>query len=212
MTPTKSAASVEAKFLRGEVGIDGQSDAASADAKAEGEAKAALLRGNTWLGREFLTWLLFRSNGSEALCHVEGHGLIVTAPGGVTLRGSSHEVSELKAKGNGAAYAKAVRRALNEGLAVHVLALKLEWNGLAFEVTLDAEFLENRAVRLPTQSAEDEGALLADRLERQKQLGELIGALVNAFRSVRSKKSWSDEVEAMQHWASSAKPFPPSQA
>jgi hypothetical protein len=212
VSAAKSAAGVEAKFLRGELGIDGQSDAASAEEKAEGEAKAALLRGNTWLGREFLTWLLFRSNGSEGLCLVEGHPLVVAATGGITLRGSSHEVSELKAKGNGAAYAKTIRRALNEGLAVHILALKLEWNGLCFEVTLDAEFLDSRAVRLPTQAGEDEGTLLADRLERQKQLGELIAALVATFRAIRVEKSWSVEVEAMQRWASGGKSLPSRRA
>ena len=60
----------EAAFLRGDAGVDGVATDADGRDAAEVErdqAREQLLRGRTWLGRELLTWLLWRSEAGDPL-------------------------------------------------------------------------------------------------------------------------------------------------
>ena len=63
----------ERAFLRGEVGVDGAAVEEEKDESQKKLAKAqeALLRGRTWLGRECLTWLLWKSESTDAVLHVD---------------------------------------------------------------------------------------------------------------------------------------------
>ncbi|MFL5302090.1 MAG: hypothetical protein ACJ79R_17280, partial [Anaeromyxobacteraceae bacterium] len=105
----------EAAFLRGDVGVDGATEEETRDeAEAErAKAREQLLRGRTWLGRELLTWLLWRSEKDGALATLEGEGVEVLFVGRLTLRGARGDVTELIARGTQAPYAAQVRRALD---------------------------------------------------------------------------------------------------
>ncbi len=76
----------EAAFMRGDVGVDGAATEEKQDAAEveKGKAREALLRGKAYLGREFLTWLLWRSESGDPLTAFEKAGLTVlfTRPGG----------------------------------------------------------------------------------------------------------------------------------
>ena len=66
-------ASEESAFLRGDIGVDGQ---AVEEVKDEGELEQTkvmeeLVRGRTYLGREFLTWLLWRTNDAASLVTID---------------------------------------------------------------------------------------------------------------------------------------------
>jgi hypothetical protein len=64
----------EAKFLRGELGVDGQAaaDERTPEELEQAKAREALLRGRTWLGRECLTWLLWKSESTEPVTELDG--------------------------------------------------------------------------------------------------------------------------------------------
>ena len=86
----REEARAEAAFLRGDVGVDGGSTRGE-DEKDQAElerdrAREQFVRGRTWLGREFLTWLLWRSEPGDALLTHEGEGLTVLFAGRVVLR------------------------------------------------------------------------------------------------------------------------------
>ncbi len=204
----RDAARAEAAFLRGDVGVDGVATEADARDPAEvdrDKARDELLRGRTWLGRELLTWLLWRSESGDPLVEVEGAGLVVLFTGRITLRGIAGEVTELAARGAEAAYSAQVRRALDAGLLVHQARLRFtHGEGDAekvYEATIDAEHLDVRAAKLPELVAEEDDDRLLGRLFLAGQLSRFVDALVSAFLDERASGAWGKRtVPALKRW------------
>lgn len=194
----------EAAFLRGDVGLDGQATEQEQRDTAEVErdlAREQLLRGGTWLGRELLTWLLWRSEPGEPLLQHSKLELTVLFTGRVILRGVHGEVVELAAKGTLAPYSTHVRRALADGLLVHTARLHLTHGERVFEATLDAEHLDIRSAKLPELLTEEEDDRLTERLDLVDQLSGLVDALVADFMASRTSRAWSKQiVPALQAW------------
>ena len=193
----------ERAFLRGEVGVDGQATEEVQDEAAVEQSKAqeALLRGRTWLGRECLTWLLWKSESTEALLHVEDKPLTVVFHGKLLLRAGAGDVTEAQVKGVTAPYSKLVKHALQRGLLVHTARLQLTWGEQVFEATVDAEFFDLRAVKLPALLQEEEDDKLTERLELVTRASGLVDALVAAFIKERHAKSWAGKTApAMKEW------------
>jgi hypothetical protein len=200
----RDQARAEAAFLRGATGVDGA--ATDEDRRDEAElerdkAREQLLRGRTWLGRELLSWLLWRSEAGDPLVEVDGSGVVVLFTGRVLLRGIAGDVTEVAARGAAAPYAAQVKRALASGLLVHQARLRLTHGERTFEVTLDAEHLDVRAAKLPELLTEEEDDRADERLDLCEQLGRLVDALVEAFLAVRAAKTWTrSTVPALRAW------------
>ncbi|MCI0573355.1 MAG: hypothetical protein L0Y66_21625 [Myxococcaceae bacterium] len=193
----------ETAFLRGDVGVDGQATEETRDAAEveKDKAREQFLRGRAYLGRELLTWLLWKSESGDALTEVEGTGLVVLFAGKVVLRGITGDVTELHAKGTLAPYSEEVRHALDRGLLVHTARLRLTHGERVFELTLDADFLDVRAAKLPALMSEEEDDQLTERLYLAEQLSGMVDALVEAFLAERTARSWSKKtVPAMKAW------------
>ena len=201
---TRERTRTEAAFLRGDAGVDGLPTEAERRDAAEVErdrAREQLLRGGTALGRELLTWLLWRSEAGEPLVEVEGAGLTVLFTGRITLRGLAGDVNELAARGLAAPYSAEVRRALDAGLLVHQARLRLEHGEQAYEATLDAEFLDVRAAKLPPPLAEADDDRVIERLDQAERLSAFVDALAQAFLAERSSRSWKQRtVPARKTW------------
>ena len=194
----------EAAFLRGDVGVDGQAtqlEQRDASEQERDKAREQLLRGGTWLGREFLTWLLFRSESGDPLAGAGEGGVVPTFNGRVVLRGVHGEVVELAAKGTLAPYSAHVRRALADGLLVHSARVQLAVGERSWQAALDAEFLDVRSAKLPALLTEEEDDRQAERLDLAEQLSKMVDALFEAFLAVRRSKAWSREiVPRMKQW------------
>jgi hypothetical protein len=199
----REQARAEAAFMRGDVGVDGAATEEEQDAAEveRGKAREALLRGKAYLGREFLTWLLWRSEAGEPLVEFEKAGVTVLFLGRVVLKGVSGDVTELAARGAMAPYSEQVRQALDRGLLVHQARLLLTHGEKAYEVTLDAEFLDIRAAKLPALMSEEDDSRTTERLYLAEQLSALIHTLVEAFITLRAGRAWSKQaVPAMKEW------------
>jgi hypothetical protein len=200
----RSEARTEAAFLRGDAGVDGVATGADERDPAErerDEAREQLLRGHTFLGRELLTWLLWRSESTEPVARVDGEDVAVLFTGRLVLRGAFGEVSELVARGTQAPYSPQVRRALDAGLLVHQGRLRIEHGERVFEVTVDAEHLDLRAARLPDLIAEEDDERILERLFLAQQLSGLLDALVGEFLAVRGGRAWGAKVvPALKSW------------
>jgi hypothetical protein len=199
----REEARAEAAFMRGDVGVDGATTEEKKDeAEIErGKAREALLRGKAYLGRELLTWLLWRSESGDPVAQVEKTGLTVLFLGRVVLRGISGDVTELSARGAMAPYSEQVRQALDRGLLVHQARLLLTHGEKVYEVTLDAEFLDIRAAKLPALMSEEDDSRTGERLYLAEQLSALIHTLVEAFIAVRTGRTWNKQiVPAMKEW------------
>ncbi|MFY3744560.1 hypothetical protein ACOQFB_11660 [Anaeromyxobacter sp. Red801] len=200
----RDQARAEAAFLRGDTGVDGVATDADGRDEAEVErdkAREALVRGRTWLGRELLTWLLWRSESGEPVTELDGTPVVVLFVGRVTLRGVVGDVTELAARGTQAPYAREVRRALDAGLLVHQARVRLQHGEQAYEVTLDAEFLDVKGAKLPPPLAEADDDKLVERLEQAQRLSALVDALAAAFLEVRASRAWASRtVPALKRW------------
>jgi hypothetical protein len=202
----RQAAREEAAFLRGDVGVDGGATEADEREQAEKEqdqAREQLLRGRTWLGRELLTWLLWRSEAGEPVVEVGGAGVVPLYTGKVLLRGLAGDVVELAAKGDAAAYSKQVRHALGGGLLVHQARIRFSMGegDRVFEATLDAEFLDVRSAKLPELLSEEDDDQAAERLTLCEELGQIVDAIVDAFLTERASKAWKRKtVPALLEW------------
>jgi recombination associated protein RdgC len=204
----REAARAEAAFLRGDVGLDGAAtDADQRDAVEveRDKARDEVLRGRTWLGRELLTWLLWRSESGDPLVQVEGAGLVVLFTGRITLRGIAGEVTELTARGAEAPYAAQVRRALDAGLLVHQARLRFTHGEddaqKVYEATIEAEHLDVRAAKLPGLAAEEDDDRMLERLFLAGQLSRFVDALVATYLEERASSGWGKRtVPALKRW------------
>jgi|GEM_PF-512494 len=205
----------EAAFARGEVGVDGALVEEAQD-KAEverGKARDQFLRGKAWLGRELLTWLLYRSESSEPLTTVDKLPLTVLLADRLVLRGIAGEIVETTVRGATAPYAPLVRQALDRGLLVHQARLHLEHGERRYQVTLEAEHFDIKSAKLPELLAEEEDDKLEERLSASEQLAELVRALIETFLQLRASKAWAQvEVPRLKAWMASAEaPEKPAQ-
>ncbi len=192
----------EKAFLRGEVGVDGQATEETQD-EAQLEAsksREALLRGRTWLGRECLTWLLWKSESTEALLQLGGQDVTVLFHGKALLRAGAGDVTEASVKGVTAPYSKLVKQALQRGLLIHSARLQLTHGEQQFEATIDAEFFDLKAVKLPALLTESEDDKLTERLELVTRLSAITDALVAAFVKERTGKNWNKTVGSLKEW------------
>ena len=193
----------ERAFLRGEVGVDGAAVEEEKDESHKELAKAqeALLRGRTWLGRECLTWLLWKSESTDAVLNVDDLPVNVVFNGKATLRAASGDVTEVQVKGVTAPYAKLVKHAMAKGLLVHTAKLQLTWGEQVYDFTIDAEFFDIRSAKLPALLQEEEDDKLSERLELATRASKVADALVAAFVKERSAKSWTSKtVPALRKW------------
>ncbi|NMO15066.1 hypothetical protein HPC49_08255 [Pyxidicoccus fallax] len=199
----REQARAEAAFMRGDVGVDGAATEETKDeAEVEkGKAREALLRGRAYLGREFLTWLLWRSESGDVLIEHEGEGVIVLFMGRVVLRGVAGDVTEMSAKGTLAPYSENVKHSLDKGLLVAQARLRLTNGEKEYEVTVDSEFLDIRAAKLPALMSEEEDDQITERLFLTEQLSAMLDTLVNDFLAIRAGRNWSKQVvPAMKAW------------
>ncbi|MBS2033229.1 MAG: hypothetical protein JST54_35475, partial [Deltaproteobacteria bacterium] len=198
-------ASAETQFLRGETGVDGQATKEERDPKeVEAEkTKEQALRGGIYLGREFLTWLLWRSESSESLLELEGEPLTVLFIDRLMVRALAGEVTEISAKGMAAPYALLVKQVMAGGLLVQQARLELTLGERTFQLTLDAENLDVRGAKLPTLIAEEETERIDERLYLTELLSSAIDALVRKFVALRTSAEWKrSEVPQLQAWLS----------
>ncbi|NVJ27878.1 MULTISPECIES: hypothetical protein [Myxococcus] len=199
----REQARADAAFARGDVGVDGAATEETKDvAEVErGQAREQLLRGRAYLGRELLTWMLWRSETGDALVELEGTGVNVLFMGRITLRGVAGDVTELSAKGTLAPYSEQVKHALDKGLLVAQARIRFTHGEKEYEATLDSEFLDVRAAKLPALMSEEEDDQLNERLFLTEQLSAMIDALVGDFLKIRVGKTWSKQVvPAMKEW------------
>jgi hypothetical protein len=193
---SKKKAQNEAKFMRGDAGVDGQATTEKADPveTEQATAREALYRGRTWLGREALTWVLFKSNDTNPIAVLDDEPITVLFSGRLTLRAASGDITEVAVKGVNAPYAQLIRQAADRGLLVHSARLALTWQERSYEVTLDAEHFDVRAGKSPELLKDDEDEQLIERLDHVAVLGRMIDAVVARFMELRTSPKWKKVV------------------
>jgi hypothetical protein len=199
----KEQARADAQFARGEVGVDGQATEEVKDKAVveQDKAREQFLRGKAYLGREFLTWLLWRSEAGEPLLEKDGAPVTVVFTARLVLRGISGDIVESTARGQMAPYSPLLRQQLDRGLLVHGARIRLTHGEKTYETALDAEFLDFKSGLLPDLLTREDDDRLQERLYLVEQLSGLVQALLEEFLQLRASRKWQkDVVPAMKEW------------
>lgn len=197
----------ESEFLSGQVGVDGESVEEERDVAEvqRGEAAEALARNRAYLGREFLTWLLYMSNAGVTVCEVDDEPLTLLVVGQVNLRGLAGDATELVVKGHLSAYSDVVRSAIDKGLLVHQARLRIQHGERVFEVTLDAENLDFKGAQIPKVMSEEGDDQITERLWLCEKLSLLVDSLWGAFMEIRTSTKWAQKtVPSIKDWVGKA--------
>lgn len=199
---SRESSRAEARFMKGQTGVDGQATEEAVDpAELEAsKAKEALYRGRTWLGREALTWLLWKSESSDGVFELDGQPVRVVYGGKLGLKAAAGDITEASVKGIAAPYAKLVRQALERGLLVHSARLMISHGERDFECTLDAEFFNVSAAKLPALLQEEESERLTERLELAAHLSRLVDECLSRFVAERISPQWKKTVISLREW------------
>jgi hypothetical protein len=172
-----------------------------------------------YLGREFLTWLLWRADSGEA----EWDDFAVSFGGRVRLQGVGGDVTDAVLKGRSAALGVETRAGIGAGRTLREAELRLATDVREWRFTLVADTLDWKSVKLPTVLDKEDEVLLLDepgpkkrpkakkkeleidplteRMELLHELDEKMTAVFQSFLGERIRPAWTrSTVPALRTW------------
>ena len=160
-------------------------------------------------GREFLTWLWFKSEERGGKIVMDGRDEIVMAfvRRLVLESGEGDYAESVVCKGQHASLLEA-KEALRQGKKIREARLSLEIDSLVWEFTIKADLFQFQAMKLPPSELEDtaseldeEGHLLEHIYLLEKAV-EMMDRLFAFYIELRVSEGWNDEVTSMNAWMS----------
>jgi hypothetical protein len=186
--------------LRDQIAESGETEVDSTRA-----ALALELEDRRFLGREFLTWLIYfaddeNGNGDFAesdLC--DAFRVIVGER--VMLKALGEGTGEITARGVAPAATPDVRYAIAGGLTVREADLIFERGDRLWQASVNAEAFDMRRVKLPALMSEEDGERLHERLELLSDLDKMLQAAFQSFLRVRLHPAWqTDDLPKLRAW------------
>lgn len=176
-------------------------------ASAVREALRTDLTDHRFLGREFLTWLIFHADeadgrfpafaGHDSFC--DAFRIIIGQCARLKALGDGS--GEITAKGPATGQVADVRYAIAGGLMVRELDLLFERGDRIWQATVSAESFDLKRVKLPELLSEEDSERMAERLTLTAELDEMLRAAFSRFLSVRLCAGWQSEtVPALRSW------------
>lgn len=158
------------------------------------------LRTRTFLGREFLSWLLWRAECEGASVASSQRGRVAVRIGSrVTTTSLAGEVGSCPMRGMAPGGSLEARAALFRGGTVSQMAVALEAGAVGWEAVVSSGF-DLRGVKLPDDDSEDLDGRIARRLDAIRELSELLDAAFVEFLRVRLGESWRENVANIGEW------------
>jgi len=156
-----------------------------------------------FLGREFLTWVWFRSEIQEEIFRMEG-----TPPMGISfderlvLEAAVDNVREVSAiRGERPTQTAEARASLRMGKKVVQARLTVSLGSQDWVCVIQGDDLALSGVKVPAVLAHAEDDFLLERVYLLDQLESAMDALYREFLNVRfDAEAWPGELKAMQTW------------
>lgn len=175
---------------------------------AERAAIAADLEDRRFLAREFLTWLIYRSDPEHGDgCFAESpltDAFRVSVADRVLLKALGEGVGEITARGVAPAATPDVRYAIAGGLTVREVDLIFEQGGRGerlWQAAVNAEGFDLRRAKLPALLSEDDDTRLSERIELIDQVDVMLQAAFQGFLRRRLAPTWqTDELPKIRAW------------
>jgi hypothetical protein len=154
-----------------------------------------------FLGREFLTWLLWRADRGEATFSDDDGDFSVAFGTRTRLQGVGSDVTDVTLKGRSPAHGVEVRAGLGAGRTLREAELRLLRGEREFAFSLIAETLDLKSVKLPGRLKEEGDDRLSDRMALLDELEKSIQTMYLAFIKERTRPVWTRSVvPALRSW------------
>lgn len=156
------------------------------------------------LGREFLTWLWFRSETMPAsFTDKTGRPFGVAMEQRVVVQGGEGESLETASVSGSLSQLREARLGLRTGKKVTRALVRFEQDSLSWQMSLKAEDFSLGSLRTPKTEQEDDEDSDAAFLEKMyliERCLELFDASFRLFLSLRLSSEWSEEARALGMW------------
>ena len=164
-----------------------------------------LIEQRSFLGEEFLTWLLWKSSTEpEGLGLPDGSAVELRFESPLVLKAPYGDAEEVSLRGEGPALSPEAAVALAQGkkLSRAKLALVIEQSEWRF--TVRADTLDVTGLRIPLRTSAAEAVWIEQRLEMLRRFFEVFEALFDLFLAARlSPRKWPGETKAIRAWIAS---------
>jgi hypothetical protein len=167
-----------------------------------------LLYAYRFLGREFLTWLWFKSEAElDGLIKVKNQDPVVVAVGDkmVLETGDGEYRETLVLQGSHSEHREA-RLGLMQGKLPEEMHLRLirsqdEWQLNLKATTLEIKGLKSKSTAGPQEDDEDQEAFFFDQIYQMEAVSEIIDGLFREFLQVRLSPAWEqEEMPRLHDW------------
>ena len=219
MTRAQTASRSREPSLREQIADSGETEI-SATRAALGED----LTDRRFLGREFLTWLLYHCDSSydehaDAELHPELKAPLSPPREGrfaatkdcaafriligerVILKALGDGSGEIAARGPATGYSADVRYAIAGGLTVREVDLLFERDDRIWQGAVNAENFDIKRAKLPSLLSEEDSERAAERLELIAELDAMLRTAFQSFLRIRLDSQWQSEVvPALRVW------------
>jgi hypothetical protein len=156
-----------------------------------------------YLGREFMTWLVWRADAGESSFGGGAKGEEFTLAFGTKARLGAPvgHATDLVLKGRSPAHGAEARAAIGSGHTLREAELRCTSGEREWRFTLVAETLDLRGVKLPALLTEEDDDKFLERISLIEELDEMVRTAFASFMKDRLRPAWKrDIVPALRTW------------
>jgi hypothetical protein len=154
-----------------------------------------------YLGREFMTWLVWRVDAGEGSFGARGEEFTLAFGTRARLGAPVGHATDLVMKGRSPAHGAEARAAIGSGHTLREAELRCTRGEREWRFTLLAETLDLRAVKLPALLTEEDDDKFLERISLIEELDDMVRAAFASFMKERLRPAWKrDIVPALREW------------
>ncbi len=156
-----------------------------------------------FLGKEFLTWLWFRTDLQEGLFTIEdgGPAAEIWFCDRIVLSAAGQGAEKVAVKTEDPSTCPECRSALRQGKKVEAARIRIVRAQREWSVTVKADTLALGSVKIPAVLTKEEDDKARERFTLLDQLDSMINALFREFIALRTDDTaWGHERASMQAW------------
>lgn len=154
-----------------------------------------------FLGREFLTWLWFKSETQNHKIKTKNLGEFqLFIDNKIILSSASGSVRENSLKGNSPAYAREASAALSSGKLLSEAKFILQNQELHWSFSISADDLSLRTIRLPNVAKETSKEHFTQRIAYGRMLNDIIDELYKEYMDLRLTNKFKEEANLIREW------------
>lgn len=161
-----------------------------------------MVQAKSFLGKEFLTWLWFRSELNPTFELSNRKTLEIELLDSMALDAGFGDAKSTVLRGDSPGTSPEAATALLQGKKVRRVRLKLSLDGIDWIATVDGETMHLHGLKLPQTGKIPFDEALGLRIDFLAEFEEMFSAVLEEFLSTRlDERKWKKELKLVQDWA-----------